>query len=857
MDANGLNTTLAYDAKGRLLTRTIVSASGNRVQHVGYDAADNITSSTDSSGLTTSYLHNTLGQITQRMRSPATHPNGDESKDIQNIGYNALGQLLGYTAKQSYLYWGIVGWQGGEPIEGWVLGSVDYSRTEWTYDNGGFLSSTIGSASQNVRYSYNQNGDLSSITDSQNRVTSFSYDWLGRIKTASSPNGGAVQLEYDALGRLVKYTDRIGSITTYSYSGFGDVIQIVSPDSGTTTYTYDQAGRVASVTKSDGTTTTITRDLIGRVVQEASSDPGTPANTFGYDCITGIGRRCSFTDASGSTTYTYHATGELASQVSVIDGVPYSLTFAYDSHGRLSHAVYPGTELRYSYTADHRTKRIEAKVSGAWLDVMNNAVYQPFGGPLTGFQHGNGLTRQLDYDQDSRLKKIWGVGTGHPQNLTISYDNNDLVTGIANSKNTAASQTYLYNDIGALVSAHSTATGTQTWQYDLNGNRSSHSWGGATDVYSTTAGSNRLNAIAGSRPRTLGYDGAGRLISDTRGGGQATRGYNGFGRQTLLSRSTAQTFVQPNGATIALPAGSWSYKYNAIGQRTQKQQTSPASVATRYLFSPDGVLLGESNPGSTSINTIYVWLGRTPIGVVRAGALYHVHADHLNRPEVVTSSTKTVVWKANNYAFDRLVSVDNFGGLALGLPGQQYDVESATWYNVFRDYDAATGRYTKSDPIGLNGGVSPYAYVSGNPVSRFDPLGLDGEGCPKTCVGTARVLQGNNRHLGKSGGFSTPNNDVFIDSGSAAVIPEQWADSKADLRPYIGEISGRTTDGIQLFLNIADVVGPASARTSLQQRYPDTLIIELPGADIDQGTLDVEITVPGELDCPTGTTEVL
>lgn len=54
------------------------------------------------------------------------------------------------------------------------------------------------------------------------------------------------------------------------------------------------------------------------------------------------------------------------------------------------------------------------------------------------------------------------------------------------------------------------------------------------------------------------------------------------------------------------------------------------------------------------------------------------------------------------------------------FPGQHFDAETGRNYNYFRDYEARTGRYVESDPVGVAGGISTYSYVAASPFTGSD-----------------------------------------------------------------------------------------------------------------------------------------
>jgi len=239
--------------------------------------------------------------------------------------------------------------------------------------------------------------------------------------------------------------------------------------------------------------------------------------------------------------------------------------------------------------------------------------------------------------------------------------------------------------------------------------------------------------------------------------------------------------------------------------------------------------------------------------------IFFYHLDHLGTPLFMTDDNKIVRWSADYFPFGEVYAEQTNETNQFRFPGQYADEETGLYYNSFRYYEAMLGRYASSDPIGLTGGLNRYLYVGGNPIIGSDRLGLSTSNCNKdfrTCVGKARVLLGNPRHIGRSGAFGKK---VKINLTSAAIDPYQWG-GKTGLLPHLARITGRS-DSKLLFTNIADVIGGTSpikeqnVRDALRELYPNTLLIELPGGEKDYGIVDIELTIPKELDCPEGTTE--
>ncbi len=121
-----------------------------------------------------------------------------------------------------------------------------------------------------------------------------------------------------------------------------------------------------------------------------------------------------------------------------------------------------------------------------------------------------------------------------------------------------------------------------------------------------------------------------------------------------------------------------------------------------------------------------MYLDDMPLAMVKpTDTVYYYHNDHLNTPRVMTNSAGTLVWKGLCNAFGH-ADIDASSTITnnLRFPGQYYDSETGLHYNWNRYYDPRTGRYLTPDPVGLEGGIDPYAYVDNNSLRWVDETGL-------------------------------------------------------------------------------------------------------------------------------------
>jgi len=592
-------TRFSYDAKGNLATLT--DALGHVTRFTSYDAAGRPLTTQDPNGMVTSLTYDARGRIKTRTEgtetttldydlvgnpTKVTRPDGS----FLTLGYDAahrltevrdaLGNRLVYTLDAA----------GNRTLEKTLDLAGNQTRTRaYAYDEVNRLLREIGAQGQTTVLDYDEDGNLTGSTDPLGAVTEHTYDALNRLIETLDPNAGTTAYGFDANDHLTSVADPRGLTTSYAWSGLDNPVSVTSPDTGTTTRTFDAAGNIITSTDAKGQRTTYGWDALNRKVRETYADGRTI--TWQYDQGTnGIGHLTTLVDPTGTTGWTYDAHGRVLTRRQVTGTVTLTTGYSYDSTGRLARLTHPsGKVLTLRYDGAGRLNAIDADGEA----LLSQVSYPPFG-QANAWTQGNGAEYRRTLDLDGR---IVGIDSGSASPTAIEFDHDAASRILAMTETGVASKDFAYDPLGQLTS-YTIGADTTAFVYDPNGNRLQAVTPAGTTNYSYSATSNRLSGLSGLIPDTKGlmngaytYDTRGRLAQATVGGATTTYGINGLGqRVSKRGASSSLIFVYDE-------SGHLLGEYDAAGQPIRETVwlddtpvgvlTGTGSAASAYYINPN------------------------------------------------------------------------------------------------------------------------------------------------------------------------------------------------------------------------------------------------------------------------------
>ena len=709
-----------------LLTRRVVNqlnriaslqGANNQTSQLGFDANGEATSQTDPLGQTTA-------QTLDSLRRPVATRFADNTQSAQ--AFNALDQLTSVTDPKGV--------------------ATQYQRNAF-----GDALSEASPDMGNISYQRNSAGEVIGSLDANGNATSITRDALGRplVVTRTNPNSTATHVStytYDTggtgaqIGYLVSMQDPSGS-TTYQRDSFGRVLvktqQVndnpAAPGTYTTRYAYSTGpnkGELASITYPSGLKAIYNRSASGQITGISTQVPGLNKPVVPF--VSGI----SYTALNQPKAWTW-ANGASAARTFDADGRMTSnelASYTFDAGSRIT-----------GITQQLWASRTVTQVIGTATTVVTQLYQTP-------------LTWQAAYDNRNRL-----TGFNRPGSASgFSYDAN---SNRLSSIDQTISDT---NASGGFELADTALTTNQTLSLQSGSNRllgfaqtltrvqgtRTLATTNSTINYALDAHGNLLS----DGLRSFEYDASNRLakVRIFKEGEAASINYltNAQGQQVFKSEPKPDQYLP---SATELGTGFIAWLKTNFGWLYAQAQTD-ASLGSAYMYAdgqlPSWAVLGEYDNGSASGTgrTEYIWLptedgSAVPVGMFRNSKFFAIHSDHLGTSRLMTDSLNKAVWQWPYSAFGNnkptgvlkpttsatgaftnqpvLLATQNPAAvLDLRFPGQMADVETGLFYNYFRTYRPADGRYTQNDPIKLEGGLNRFGYANQNALSYTDPRGL-------------------------------------------------------------------------------------------------------------------------------------
>ncbi len=376
-DPAGQSFTQALDLLNRVTTQTQPNTTAMRnaggaattaVTHA-YDAAANHVSTTDNTGVGTTYTHDSFRQRSAEYSTDA---------GTQSVVRNLPGDVVSATDATS-------------------------QTSPRTYDALGRVTTVLAGTPNAISYTYvtgRSDGLLAQMTDA-NASTTWAYDSAGRLltKTQTTTGGTArtLTINRDSLGRPISMTYPSGMQLGISYTG--DVVSALTVNGAVLMngINYRPFSQTAASWQWGGGSNGYSRgfDTDGRIT---SVTLGPRTRSYTYDAAGRVATQA--TTGASTQAYSYDELGQLTG-----DG---SNSYTWDANSNRRSSTVSGTTRPYTYTAG--TNRL-ASVAG-----LRNYTHAADGAVAS---DGTGWTFQYDY-----LRRK--VRAQKPMDITVTYLTNGL-----------------------------------------------------------------------------------------------------------------------------------------------------------------------------------------------------------------------------------------------------------------------------------------------------------------------------------------------------------------------------------------------------------------------------------------------
>lgn len=557
------------------------------------------------------------------------------------------------------------------------------------------------------------------------------FDRYGRLRKVIEPAGASgsdviTDYLYDIGNRLTRITTGQGSlqqVRAFTYENNGFLLSESHPEmgatgNGTVSYTgYDAAGIYRRMVGQDRELR-FAYDYAGRLRSVWDQPNDTLLRSYGYDSGTGLGLGKLYwakafnylkVPATGQTfqvditqRFDFEGVAGSISEKETYFILPSGLiktrtTYQRDDGGNVTSIDYPSCfSSNCVSTAMGTSPQIDLQYTRGWLKSIPgwvNAFYYHSSGLWKQINRTNWVSdvQEVDPDDRDRPRRIYmtGAQSYNWDSGLMTYDGSGNITAMGQD-------VFVYDGASRVTGSQQYwQSAGQQYSYDVFGNLLTRSGVGWPTSFPVDSQTNRLT--------TATYDGAGNVLT-----------WNGHTfAYDLFNRLINQAWM--------------TYAYDAFGERAASFASS-STAASLHVRGLDHELLStlyfDGVDGYSRVKDFVYANGRV-LGVLEGMQTHHYHTDHLGTQKLVTTSTGSVDSEPWMLPYGREYW-DNTSDNRL-FTGHERDWSADTDYMHARHYSWEMGRFLSVDsfrglpeePQSLN----RYAYVMGNPVSRWDPDG--------------------------------------------------------------------------------------------------------------------------------------